>query len=388
MKFSKFILIIPALFFLYFISAPIPIANAAEFRFAEKSGNISIDSEEVLRNLYAAGNIVSINGFIEKDLYAAGNVININGDVEDNIIALGSSIIIKGNAGGNVHIAGGSVVIDGDIDDDLVIAGGNISVSKSAQIKGDLIIAGGMISIDGEILGNIFIAGEDIILNGKTSGLVETESRKLTIGESAEIKKRLKYTSPEEAEIDENAKISADIDFIQKDKIIFGGKYEKNWLLRFISAFYLISIVIAITTGLVLVYFYRKEIEFILNMTFEQGWKNLGIGFATFFLIPILAIILAITLLGLYLSCLLMMLYALLIIVSKIIASILLGSWIIKTIKKKDNYSATWQEVVVGVIALVIVSFIPLIGWLIVFALSLLSLGSITNIIYKLHQNR
>jgi len=80
MKIKKFVylsfLIVFALFF------TLQGAQAADFRVAVKNkGNIHVEENENIKNLYTAGNIVSIDADVQKGVHAAGNVVTINGNV-------------------------------------------------------------------------------------------------------------------------------------------------------------------------------------------------------------------------------------------------------------------------------------------------------------------
>ncbi len=370
-----------------FVGLNISIATAAEFKVSGERGNVTIGSEETIKNLYTAGNIISIDGEVQKDLYAAGNIVTVGGNVEDNVLAAGGTVIIKRAVGGNVHAAGGSVVIEGNIAEDLFIGGGNILISKSASIGGDLVVGGGTVDIQGPVTGKVLIGGGEVTLNSKISGLTNIKAEKITIGESAEIESNLKYTSPKEANIHDNAKIMGAVDFDQR---AVKGKGAPSFKTVFgvLTGLFLLKTLIFILTGLVLIYFFRTLIKTVVRDGMSNTWSSLGVGFAVLFLTPIAGIILAITMVGLYLAGLLAVAYVLLLMLSSVIASITFGSWLIKTIKKRNTYSVRWQEVVVGVITLNIIAIIPIIGWLVGCAFMLISLGAMSRLIHRSIQKK
>lgn len=381
MKLKKVIFIALGLIVLFCFSFSAVLA--AEFKFAKEGGNITVSSGEAVKNLYAAGNIVSIDGEVQKDLYAAGNIVTVGGSVEDNVCAAGGTVVIKNNVGGNVHAAGGSIVIEGNIAEDLFLAGGNILISKSASVKGDLIIGGGTVDIQCPVAGNVLIGGGEVTVNSKIGGFVKIKAEKIRIGESAEIERDLKYTSPEEAEIHENAKIAGAIDFSQKAIKGVSKPYATGAIFEILSVLFLLKILISIATGLVLIYFFKNIIKTAATEGMGNVWGSLGLGFAVLILTPVLGIILAVTVIGVYLTGLLSVAYVLLVMLSSVIANIIFGSWLIKVTKKKNTYSIRWQEVVVGVIVLKIIWLVPFVGWLICFIFMLISLGAMSKLIQK-----
>ncbi len=358
------------------------VASAAEFRTADKGGSITIDSEEVVKNLYAAGNMVSVYGEVQKDLYTAGNVVTISSNVEDNIIAAGSTVVIKGDVGGNVHAVGSSIVIEGNISEDLFLAGGNILISETANIGGDLFVGGGTIDLEGYVAGKVTVGGGEVIINGKIDGPVTIEADNVEIGTSAEINQGIKYTSPKEANIDDNATILGEVEFNQQS-VNVSKSATKEVLIGIFSLLFLMKLLTIIATLLVLIYLFRNIIKVTTKESLDEFWSSLGIGFAALFLTPILIVILAATMIGLYLAGILLVAYILLIIISSILANIAFGSWLMKVIKKKDKYLISWQEITLGVVVLSLIAFIPVLGGLVCFVFMLISLGALYKLIFK-----
>lgn len=367
---------------LFALVVPLSHTNAADFRFDEESGNVVVSADETLKNLYTAGNVVSINSKIEEDLYAAGNMINITEGVEDDVLVLGNSITIDGDIGGTVHSAGGTIIVNGEIEDDLFLAGGNVSLSESARIGGDLFIAGGIVTINGNVEGEVKIAADNINLNGKTADNVVIEAGKLTIGKLANIEKDLHLTAPKEANIKEGATIAGEIKYTKKTHGHHSGKF---WLYKAFTVFFLVLLLMGIATALVFLYLFKEKMLTVVKHSTKDVWKNLGLGFAVLFLTPILALLLAITVIGLQLSLILLVAYFILLLITKVVASLIVGSWIFKRIRKSESYQLGWKEVVVGVLVFALISLIPFIGWIFGFIITLIVLGAIIDLLYTGH---
>ncbi len=363
-------------------SLSVVFARAAEFRVAKEGQNINVSKDESVKNLYTAGNIVSIDGEVKNDLYTAGNVITIESDVENNFAGAGGTITIKGDVGNNVHVAGGTVIVQGEIAEDLFIAGGNVLLAKTATVKGDLIVGGGTVDIEGPVVGNVSIGGGKVTINNKMEGQVKIMVDSLTIGETAEIAKDIKYTSPKKAQIHKDAKILGKVDFNQREINKVDKSSVASGIFGALVTLLLFDIITCVVVGLALVYIFNKLVKSVVIESLKNVWGNMGVGFAVLFLAPIIGIILAITVVGLYLAGLFFLLYALLLTLSLIIASIVLGSLLLKILKKEKDYEVGWQEVVVGVVVMKIVWFIPLIGWLLCAVFTLVSIGAVSRLAY------
>jgi hypothetical protein len=378
MKQKKFILLTLSLIVLFFASTF--FASAAEFRFAKEGQNINVGEGERVENFYTVGNIVSIDGDVSNDLYTAGNVITIEGDVENNFAGAGRTVIIKGDVGNNAHIMGETVIIKGTVTEDLFIAGASVLIEKSAMIAGDLVIGAGKVDIEGSVLGDVYIGGNEVTLNGRIIGKTKLAVDTLKIGKNAEIVDDIKYTSSKKAQIHEDARVLAGLDFDKKALNASSKAPDTAGLLLFLL---LLKIAACIVTGLVLVYFFNKKIKAVVTGGLKNVWGNIGVGFAVCLLTPVVMIILAVTVVGIQLAGLLLVLYIMLLALSSVIASIALGSFLIKVLKKKETFEVSWQEVVLGVMILKIVWFVPVIGWLLCATFSLLTMGSISKLAYK-----
>ena len=338
--------------------------SAAEFIFPEKEGGSVVINEE-LENVYTAGSVVSINSNIGKGLHAGGN-----------------AIIVKGDVSGTVYAGGGSVFIEGTIEDDLFIGGGDVTLTETSSVKGDLIAGVGKITIDGPIGGNILLGGAEVVINSKVAGNVKINADNLEFGDNAEIAGNLEYTAKEESKIDKS-KVLGEVIFHQKKAVkaglfknpkVFLGLLTLSLLLRFLSV---------IAVGLIFVYLLKRFTGEVVKESLQKFWPNLGIGFGLLASIPVVCIILTISVIGLWVAGIIGALYVLLLILSSVFASIILGTWLIKIITKKQEYIIDWKAVVVGMIAIKFLMFIPFIGWLAKFIFFLIALGALAQWIYR-----
>lgn len=346
---------------------------AAEFAFPEKGGG-SITINEEKENLYTAGNVVSINSYIWKGLYAAGSVVNLNADVEGRATLAGGTIIARSNVGGSMHVAGGNISIEGAIVNDLFIGGGDVVLTESSSVGGDLIVGAGTLTINGPVTGNILLAGGKVIVNSRVGGNANIKTKEIELGDNAVIVGSLEYTSPEKIEID-GGKVLGGVVFNQSKASKMSIFKNPKLIFSLLIVGLIIKFLSAIAVGLVFVYLLKKFTKGIVKESLRKFWVNLGLGLAVLVLVPVISIILAISVLGLWLAGLIMVLYLLLLLLASVFASIILGTWLIKTVGKKKDYTVDWKAVVIGIIALKLIIFIPLVGWLIKLVLLLIALG-------------
>jgi len=356
--------------------------SAAEFIFPEKDGG-SVTINQELENVYTAGNIVSINSNIKKGLYVAGNTINLNANIEGPFNVGAGTITVRGDVGGTMHAGGGSIFIESAIEGDLFIGAGNVILTERSSVGGDLIAGAGQITIDGPIGGKVLLAGGEVIINSKVAGSVNIKADKLELGDNAEIAGNLEYTSEEKAEIDES-KVLGEIIFHQKEATAKDSPFKSpKILLGILTLGFLLKLLAGIAIGLIFVYLLKRFTQEVVKQSLQKFWLGLGIGFGSLILTPIACVILAISVIGLWVAGIAGALYVLLLVLSSVFASIILGTWLIKVLTKKQEYIIDWKAVVVGVMVIKLLIFIPFIGWFAKFVFLLMALGAFVQWLYR-----
>ncbi len=338
--------------------------------------------ETVSGNLYTAGRNITIDGKVDGDLLTAGGNILINGAVRDDLIAAGGTINVIGQIGQDLRLAGGNIIVSSSVNGDLVAAGGTIELTSNSAVKGDVMIAGGAVVINGPVEGNITIKGGEVTINSEVKGKISvTASSKLTLGSRANIKSDLNYTSPKEAAIDSNAKIEGKLAY--NPMPAKAGKKGARGLLAVFTFLWLMKLVALVVTALIIFHFFRKETIQIADKSLQNFAKYLLRGFIFLFLVPIAIIILFITLFGIVLALLVLFAYLAILILSGIYSGVVFGGVLYKLLQRDLGAIVAWENIIVGVVVLMLVGIIPFIGWLIAFIFFLVALGSVTELIFE-----
>jgi len=350
-------------------------ASAAEFIAPQNRNDASVSTleKDTHKNLYIAGATVTVNGKTNGDLFAAGGMVTVNGPVENDLFVGGGNLSLNAPVGGDLRIAGGNVSINSPIGSDLLAAGGNITVAQKASVAGDLVIAGGNISVDSEVKGYGKINGGNVTINGKIDGNLDiVANQQLTFGPASEVVGKITYHGTNPAIVKDGAKIGT-IDFTQ---IKARGFAHSLGALIAIST--LIKLLALLVAGFVLLYLFPVKISKLVTGTMSNTLTNFGIGFLALIASPIVAGLLFITVVGVYLGIILLLIYFLTLVMASIVMVFYTGR-LVYGWYKKDAALNLKRDLVLGAIIALIVSLIPIIGWLAVFVLFLISLGAIVT---------
>ncbi len=342
-------------------------AFAAEFVAPEmglsrqSNGVVNLASTETHKNLHVIGSVVTVNSATQGDLLAAGGIVKITGNVQDDLFVVGGRVDIDAPVGKNVHVLGGSVGLNKTISGDLVAAGGLIQLTGQATGDGDL-----------------SIAAKDVVINGTVTGNVSImASRSLSFGPQSHVTGKITYKGPEEAVVSAGAKVNA-INFTKVNK-----RYAQQGgivgLLIISSIFKFIMLLVA---GLVLAWLIPAKVSAVVKQAMDKPAHSFGIGLLVLILAPIVGLILFFTVIGFYLGVIVFLAYGLFIVASSILMLFYIGklawSWY-----DKNATTNRWRDLGVGAVIALLLGLIPILGWILLTILWLITLGALKMYWYK-----
>lgn len=343
----------------------------------------------VAGNLYAGSGNITVTGDVIGDLTAAGGGVLVTGKVAQDVLAAGGSVDLFGDVGSDIRAAGGRVNINGTVSGDVLAAGGMVQILSGAIVKGDVLVAGGSVVINGTVNGSVRAGGGSVVINGTVLHNVDVKAGKtFEVGSSAVINGDVTYRSPKELKIAEGALIRGKTLFApltRMDKLTIGGPaglaLKKIGFL--IGLAFLLKLLAVFALALVLVLPYRKLTEAVSHKFVTRFWHSLWLGLVNLIVVPVAAVILIASVIGLLPGVLLGLLYAALLLTAHVYAGIFLGGWLSKKLNHSKALHVTVKSALVGVVALDLIGFIPFAGWLVKGVFFLAALGSLATLAYE-----
>jgi cytoskeletal protein CcmA (bactofilin family) len=208
---------------------------AAEFRGDEQ---LVIKKEETIKDdLYVFGKFVTIDGAVEGDVIAFGEQITINGTVTGDIMAAGRVVVLGGSAE-DARIAGEVLKLTptAKLSGDLVAAGMSLECEPASGIEGDVLFAGYQGLFAGQVGQDLTAKLVHCRLAGRVGGRAELHvtgtkgdppasqfsqapvalpmlPTGLSLSDTAILEGQLDYSAPQEAQIDEGARIVGKLEY-------------------------------------------------------------------------------------------------------------------------------------------------------------------------------
>lgn len=305
--------------------------------------------------------------------------------VEDSIDSFGKDVIVSTDQTieGGFTAFGANVEISGSVKGGLETYGANITISGNNQ--GNLEFAGANVFLSGSFQEKVGGVGANVIISGIFEDDIEVKAASITIASTAVIKGDFVYATAL-LKRQEGSRILG--------KMIQLGTEEGNaWIHQkgphgkipssFPSGpFKVVFFFALIIVGLLLNFILPKQTEAIVSTISESIWRNMGFGLIFLIAAPICIVISLATLVGIPAGIISIVVYVIMIYISRVYAGLWIGRKILGYFKESFTTSFFWPFVI-GTLIIGIVFQIPVLGWILRFLILIMSLGAMWLVIWR-----
>lgn len=353
-------------------------SHALELR-GEEDGNIFVAASET----------------IDDTLIVFGETVEVDGNVTGDLIAIGRRVSIRGRVGGQLITAAQSVTIDGEVDGGVIgfaeslgvssprIArnlygfAATVNLSERTAIGQNAVMFAQRLDVDGSIGRDVLGFGETLEIGSTVGRSVTFFGNRIAVLAPARIAADVGIHVPSEDHITISpsavigGEITKDFETIKEDREehSFGGAVVLQ-LLRFAAAFVTGLIVLAIVPGL------RRVVIDSPGSALTAG----GIGLVTLVAAPIIALLTAVTVIGIPLAVVAFMLWAVGIYLAKVVVAHVIGARLVDAAGTPRHYSVALAA---GLLAVIAVVNVPFIGGLLNFVLTVCGLGLLVVFLWR-----
>jgi hypothetical protein len=289
--------------------------------FAQELEELLVKKGVLKGDQYLAGGAVDVHGRVEGDLTMAGGQAGLDGVVTGDVAAIGGIVHVGGVVGDDVRVLGGQVIVQGWVGDGLLVGGGEITLTRGTMVGGDAILGGRRIVDLGDVGGNLLAAGQYVEVAGDVGGRTTIRADEVVIGPKARLSGDLLVSSPNPPRIAEGAKIAG--------KVVLDAPGAKGLWQRLRE----VLRAVAVQVGLLLVaWAWIAAAPRLSREAAVVEWRRLwmvpGIGVAVGFGLPLVAVLLALTVVGIPLAIGVAAVWALLLLAGYASTAICLGDWL------------------------------------------------------------
>lgn len=321
----------------------------------------------------AAGALVTVNATSTGDVSIAGAQVAFSGSIGGNLKAAGAVVDVTGNVVGKADIGGAVVKVALTTGGRLFVGAASLTIASSNDVRGELQAYGAVVQIGGHIGGPVHAGGAVVTFDALADGAVEISGNRVIIGPNARIAGDLTVRSMNAAEIQTGAIVSGAVNQVQPPT--WWGVAPWQWT-AVIAAAIAAGTVLA---GIVLMLFGGHVFATATENVRHRPLSSFLFGILALVLIPFVAAILMVTVVGLSVGFAILFILPLLVIFGHAVAAAGIASALLIRRHGENGIFLGLVMLIIGAIVLVAIGLIPWVGPALVGIALILGTGAFTR---------
>ena len=322
---------------------------------------------------FAAGEAPRIAQAVKGDLVVTGGDLRIAAPVAGDVIAAGGAVSLEAPAGQDLYAAGCRMNLAGEVARNARVVGCNVSLGPQARIGGNASFAGGRIEVLGSVGGYLQAASGQVLIDGAVAGDVDVAAGALELGPRARIGGKLRYRSGEPLKQDPAAQVQGGIERLEmpphreRERRHAGGR----------AAFAVWTFGLMVLAAVLVAAFPGGSTRVTESARTRLGWSLLA-GFIALVTVPVGAVLLLATVIGIPLALLVLIGYFALLLVGYVATGAALGEAALRRWLAGRAAHRGWRALfaALGVLAVGVVVLIPWVGGLAGFLALIAGMGA------------
>ncbi len=255
-------------------------------------------------NYYAAANRIVLSAPMPADVVVAGRDVELGASIAGDVLAAGWHVRLTGSADDDVRIAGGDLVLDAPVAGDLTAAGGSVTVGPRARVTGRSWLSGGTVRVEGVFERDLHVAGETVYIGGEVREPLEVVAERLEIQRTARLLGGLTHKGPTEARVAEGAVVNGPIRYSQIPQA------EARRAREFAGVSGVLFVLHVFLAGVLVLAFAPRSGASLVTALRQRPGRSLLTGAVLLIGVPIAAVVLVVSVIGLPLGLVLAAAYA------------------------------------------------------------------------------
>lgn len=348
------------------------------------------EDEVINEDYFSIGKRVEVNGVVNGDAYLLGGEVVVNGLIDGDLLVAGGNVVITGEVTGDVRVGGANVTFSGaQIGGNITAGGANVNLDSGTEVEGSIVAGSANLQIFSPIGKGANIGGSNVSISNSVGGNLSVGATNISLSKDAEIEGDFIYYSENEANISKGAEITGEttreapkqgpsmgsIDEASTDLNV--SESSNNAGIAIAGLIYTVKIIDVfwlIIFGLILIYIYPKfsirTAEYSLK---KIGWSLLA-GLALLIILPIVAVFLMITIIGIPVAFIAFFSFFLIFWLGRIFVIYAIGLWVFKRFNKKEHKGVAY---ILGMVIYIVLNLIPVIDVIVSFVVALAGVGAL-----------
>ena len=325
-------------------------------------------------NVYIAAGVARTPGPVFGDFYVLGGQVTIDHAVNGEVFAAGGRVQIAAPVRDDLQVLGGDVSITSDVAGDARIAAGTIIVAKGARVAGRASLAGGNVEIAGTLERGARIFTDRLVISGRVGGGLRIIANRIEIASGAKIEGPIDYTSSREPVIAPGAEVQGPVTRMPSRAPEKTAEVRRTgqWAVPFFYAG-------VWAAGILMLLVFPHLTVAAQDRVRTAPWQSLALGAALFFTVPMVALVLMITVVGIPVALAILALYALLLLAGFLTVAFFLAERGGRVACGGREPGTGWRVglLLVALALLALLAWVPLAGGVLMFLALLFGIGAL-----------
>jgi hypothetical protein len=293
-------------------------------------------------------------------------------------IRTGADVQVTEPLDGPLHAAGGRIRVNAPIEGSARIAGGRIELGPDAAVAGDASLAGGEVIVRGAVKNNLHAAGGQVTIDGAIGGDASVAGGRLTLGPSARIAGKLTFRGGELVR-DPAAQVTGAVEHVRgrkhRHELTTGERFLRGWIWT-LGLMLLAAIIAGALPG---------PSRRMAQELHDRPWMTPLLGIIALTSIPVAAVLLMVTIIGIPLGLLAILGYVALLLVGYVWLSVVVGGMLLDRFSAGSAARTAWRvgAAALAMLALALLARIPVIGGFVMFAALVVGIGMIVAVVFR-----
>jgi cytoskeletal protein CcmA (bactofilin family) len=293
---------------------------------------------------------------------------------------LGGEVRITEAVDGPLRVLGGDVTLDAPVNGSVKIAGGNVTVGPNATVSGDVSIAAGNLDIEGTIKGKLRAAAGNVRLDGPVAADASIAAGTLELAPKARVEGKLHFRG-QELHRDAAAQVLGGIDHEVRG---WPRHHERTATERFLHG-WVWSTGLIILAAVIAAALPGASNRMALELR-ERPWITPLLGLLALTTIPLAAVLVMITIIGIPIGVLALVGYVFLLLLGYVWVAVVVSGMLLDRVKPATAARTAWHAgaAALAMLVLAILVRVPFVGGFFKLAALAVGVGMIVAAVLRL----
>jgi hypothetical protein len=314
---------------------------------------------ENLAGVWAVGAIVSVRGSVRDVVRACGAEVDIDVTAGGDVTTCGAIVTMKGTVGRDLMVVSARPSVDARVAGKLNIVGARVLVGPQTEVRGETNLTGAEIVFAGTSQGPVNFYGDTVQIDGRIAGNVLVRARSVTIGRNAVIEGAITFETFGDPVVEPGAAVRGrqTVTAPQPPEVGPGIVFAT------LVGVFLFAIGAGLVLGILLLIVARPFVERAIERMRTAPARSTLIGLLVLILVPVVAVILMVTVVGIPIGLLVLLAFPLMLLSAGVLAAFGLSDWLMNRGRAERSWGARVLLLLVGLIILTLIGLIPILGF-------------------------